>query len=73
MIKKISSEGEPGQTVNVECTQCRTKGIVVFSAREVSIDEKNLVEVDFYPVFEPFAYIKILKDTTSLDKFYKVI
>ena len=70
---KISSEGESGQTVKVECTQCGTKGIVVFSVREVSIDEKNLVEIDFYPVNEPFAYIKILKDTTSLDKFYKVI
>jgi len=70
---KISSEGEPGQTVNVECTQCGTKGIVVFSSREISSDEKNLVEIDFYPVLEPFAYIKILKDNTSLDKFYKVI
>jgi archaeal flagellar protein FlaI len=70
---KISSEGQPGQTVKVTCTQCGMKGIVVFSLHEVSLDEKNLVEIDFYPVIEPFAYIKILKDTTSLDKFYKVI
>ena len=70
---KISSEGEPGQTLKVECTQCGTKGIVVFSPHEVSLDEKNLVEIDFYPVIEPYAYIKILKDNTSLDKFYKVI
>ena len=70
---KITTEGTPGQTVQVTCTQCGAKGIVVFSVREVSLDEKNLVEIDFYPVLEPFAYIKILKDTTSLDKFYKVI
>ena len=70
---KISSEGLPGQTVSVECPQCGTNGIVIFGVREVSLDEKNLVEVDFYPVFEPFAYVKILKDTTSLDQFYKVI
>jgi flagellar protein FlaI len=70
---KISSEGQPGQTVKVTCTQCGTKGIVIFSLHEVSLDEKNLVEIDFYPVIEPFAYIKILKDTASLDKFYKVI
>jgi flagellar protein FlaI len=35
--------------------------------------EENFVEIDFYPVNEPFAYIKIIKDTTSLDKYYKVM
>ncbi|UCF13311.1 MAG: Flp pilus assembly complex ATPase component TadA [Thermoplasmatales archaeon] len=35
--------------------------------------EKNFVEIDFYPVNEPFAYVKIIKDTTSLDKYYKVM
>ncbi|MFW6173681.1 MAG: ATPase, T2SS/T4P/T4SS family, partial [Elusimicrobiota bacterium] len=41
--------------------------------KEVVSEKKNLVELDFYPVNEPFAYVKILKDTTSLDKYYKVI
>ncbi len=70
---KISCEGEPGQKVTVKCEQCGKKGIVVFATNEITIDEKNLVELECYPVLEPFAYIKILKDTASLDKFYKVI
>jgi flagellar protein FlaI len=70
---KIPCEGESGQKVTVKCSQCGKKGIVVFSSNEVSLDEKNLVELDCYPVIEPFAYIKILKDTTSLDKYYKAI
>ncbi|MBN1860866.1 MAG: Flp pilus assembly complex ATPase component TadA [Candidatus Thermoplasmatota archaeon] len=70
---KISCEGEPGQKVTIKCSQCGKKGIVVFSDRDSTIDEKNLVELECYPVFEPFVFIKILKDTTSLDKFYKVI
>jgi len=35
--------------------------------------EKNIEQIDFYPVNEPFAYIKILKDTETLEKYYKVI
>jgi flagellar protein FlaI len=70
---ELSCEGEPGQKVIVKCPQCGKKGLISFTGREVSLSEKNLVELDFYPVLEPFAYIKILKDTESLDKFYKVI
>jgi flagellar protein FlaI len=47
--------------------------MIAFSLHEVSLDEKNLVELDFYAVNEPFAYVKILKDNASLDKYYKVI
>jgi flagellar protein FlaI len=70
---KISCEGEPGQKVTVKCEQCGKKGIVAFATNEITIDEKNLVELECYPVLEPFAFVKILKDTASLDKFYKVI
>src|SRR4030043_1350953 len=68
---KISCEGTPGQKVTVKCPQCGKKGIVVFDSQDVSIDEKNLVELECYPVLEPFVFIKILKDTNSLDKYYK--
>ena len=37
------------------------------------IGQLELKELDFYPVNEPFAYIKILADTITLDKYYKVI
>jgi flagellar protein FlaI len=70
---KIQCEGNPGEKVKVTCESCGKKGVVVFANQEMIIDEKNLVELDFYPVLEPFTYIKILKDSTSLDKFYKVI
>ncbi|DAC72404.1 MAG TPA: secretion system protein E [Thermoplasmata archaeon] len=70
---KIPCEGELGQKVTVKCEQCGKKGIVVFASHDINIDEKNLVELECYPVIEPFAFVKILKDTSSLDKFYKVI
>ena len=70
---KIQCEGKPGDRVSVCCTACGKKGVVVFSNRDTTVEEKNLIELDFYPVLEPFTYIKILKDATSLDKFYKVI
>ena len=35
--------------------------------------KKNLVELDFYPIYEPYIYVKIIKDTTSLDQYYKII
>ena len=70
---KIQCEGNPGTKVKVTCTSCGKQGVVVFAAHETILEEKNLIELDFYPVLEPFAYIKILKDSTSLDKFYKVI
>ena len=83
MIKKIAvcpkchteilCEGTPGQKVAVKCQQCGKKGIVVFAEHEITLDEKNLTELDFYPILEPFSYIKILKDAISLDKYYKVI
>ena len=69
---EISCEGEPGQKVIVNCTQCGKNGLVAFAEHEVSLTEKNLIELDFYSVLEPFAYVKILKDNASLDKFYKV-
>jgi len=68
---KISCEGDPGQKVTVKCSQCGKKGIVKFSAHEVSIDENNLVELECYPVLDPFVFVKILKDSKSLDKYYK--
>jgi archaeal flagellar protein FlaI len=70
---KISCEGNSGQKVTVKCSNCGKKGIVTFSSREISIDENNLVELECYPVLDPFVFVKILKDTKSLDKYYKVM
>jgi len=62
---KITCEGMLGQKVTVNCPSCKRTGTVVFSAQ--------LKELDFYPLNEPFAYAKIMKNTETLEKFYKVI
>jgi len=61
---KILCESEKDKRVEVTCTNCGKKGMVFF---------EHLEELDFYPVNEPFAFIKILKDPESLDQYYRVI
>jgi len=62
---KITCEGKPGQKVKVKCPSCSQTGSIVF--------KQNFKELDFYPLHEPFAYAKILKDMETLEKQYKVI
>ncbi len=62
---KITCEGMLGQKVTVNCPSCKRTGAVVFSS--------ELKELDFYPLNEPFAYVKIMKNDETLEKYYKVI
>jgi len=62
---KIPSEGKIGQKIKVKCPNCHKKGTVVFKS--------ELLELDFYPLNEPFVYVKILKNKETLEKTYKVI
>ena len=62
---KITCEGEPGQKVKVECPSCGRAGSILFKS--------EFKELDFYPLNEPFAYAKILKNMDTLEKYYKVI
>jgi len=62
---KIECEGEPGEKITVKCHKCGKKGYIVFK-----VDYK---ELDFYPLNEPYAYAKILKNVETLEKNYKVI
>ncbi len=62
---KISCMGRPGEKVNVECPNCGKTGSIVF--------KKELVQLDFYPLYEPYAYAKIFKNQETLEKSYKVI
>ncbi len=66
-------EGNPGEKVPLQCASCGTKGYVTLKASAESFQKPQIEELDFYPVQEPFAYVKILKDKESLDKYYKVI
>ena len=62
---KITCEGEPGEKVKVECPNCGRKGSIVIKS--------ELQQLDFYPLNEPYAFAKILKNMDTLEKHYKVI
>jgi archaeal flagellar protein FlaI len=62
---KVNCEGEPGQKIKVVCPKCKKEGNITFSSQ--------LEELDFYPLNEPYAYAKILKNTDTLNKYYKLI
>ena len=61
---KIPCSGEKGQIVEVKCSKCGKKGNILFG---------QLTEIDFYPIKEPFVFIKILKDPETLDQHYRVV
>ena len=62
---QITCEGKPGEKVQLRCPNCGKTGSVVFKS--------EYEELDFYPLNEPYAYGKILKNTDTLEKYYKVI
>ena len=62
---KVVVEGKLGDKVTVTCPTCGRKGSVSFKTQ--------FEELDFYPVNEPFAYVKIVKDINTLDKYYKLL
>jgi len=62
---KINCEGKPGEKVKVDCPNCKRSGTIIFSS--------ELIELDFYSLNEPYAFAKILKNTDTLEKYYKVI
>ncbi len=62
---KIEISGDSGDTVNVKCPKCGKMGNVSF--------KEDLEQLDFYPISEPYAYTKVLKNSDTLEKFYKII
>jgi len=62
---KINIEGKPGEKVKVDCPNCKKSGSIVFKS--------EYKELDFYPLHEPFAYAKIVKNYDTLEKKYHVI
>jgi flagellar protein FlaI len=62
---KIQCKGEAGKKAKVECPNCGRIGSIVFKS--------ELKELDFYPLNEPYAYAKMLKNMDTLEKNYKVI
>ncbi|MCJ7571622.1 MAG: Flp pilus assembly complex ATPase component TadA, partial [Candidatus Thermoplasmatota archaeon] len=62
---KIDVLGKDGEKVKVECPACGKTGSVSF--------KEELEQLDFYPLNEPYAYAKVLKNTNTLEKYYKII
>jgi flagellar protein FlaI len=62
---KIEVNGEIGEKVKVKCHKCGNSGNIYF--------KEDFEQLDFYPLNEPFSYVKILKNSDTLEKFYKII
>ena len=62
---KIEINGKSGDNIQVKCPKCGKLGTISFN--------DNLEQLDFYPLNEPYAYAKVLKNTDTLEKFYKII
>jgi len=70
---EISVEGEPGQKIKMKCSNCNGNNLITLTKKDASFDEKTgFKEIDSYLLIEPYAYVKILKDSDSLDKYYWV-
>ena len=62
---KITCIGKSDEKVKVECPNCGKSGSIVFKS--------DLKQLDFYPLNEPFAYAKVLRNPDTLEKSYKII
>jgi len=69
---EIAINGEPGQKIDVKCPNCNGEGLVTITKKETPLEKTDLEELESYPLNEPYAYVKILKDADSLDKYYWV-
>ncbi|MFH1101090.1 MAG: type II/IV secretion system ATPase subunit [Methanobacteriota archaeon] len=63
---EVPLQDTPDQQLVMKCPVCGQGSLRSSSSAEI-------VELAFYPVHEPYAFVKILKDTQSLDRYYKVI
>ena len=44
-----------------------------YTLEHMGYSEKDIEVIDFYPIYEPFAYVEIIRETESLDKRYVLI
>ena len=69
---EVVVEGNPSQKIKIKNPKCNEEDIVASTKEEVLSEKTDLEEIDFYPLNEPYAYVRILKDAGSLDKYYRV-
>ena len=67
---EIAVDDEPGQKIDIKCPNCNGEDLVTIAKKETPLEKTGLKELDSYPLNEPYAYVKILKDADSLDKYY---
>jgi len=66
------AEGNPSKKIKTKNPKNNEEDIVASTKEEILSEKTDLEEIDFYPLNEPYAYVRILKDTDSLDKYYMV-
>jgi len=69
---EVVVEGNPSQKIKIKNTKCNEEDTVASTKEEALSEKTDLEEIDFYPLNEPYAYVRILKDAGSLDKYYRV-
>jgi len=67
---EIAIDGEPGQKIDIKCPNYNGEDLMTLAKKETPLEKTGLKELDSYPLNEPYAYVKILKDADSLDKYY---
>ncbi|MEA3458342.1 MAG: type II/IV secretion system ATPase subunit [Candidatus Thermoplasmatota archaeon] len=65
-------ESNPGQKIKIKNSKYNEEDMADSTKEEVPSEKTDLEEIDFYPLNEPYAHARILKDTDSLDKYYRV-
>jgi flagellar protein FlaI len=57
----------------VKCLQCNERSSNIQNINKKNMEISGMKELETYPISEPYAYVKILKDETSLEKYYWII
>jgi len=69
---EVVVEDNSSQKIKIKNTKCNEEDMVASTKEEALSEKTDLEEIDFYPLNEPYAYVRILKDAGSLDKYYQV-
>jgi len=65
-------DGDPGQKTDISYPNKNGEDLVTRTKKETPLERTGLKELNSYPLNEPYAHVKILKDADSLDKYYWV-
>jgi len=69
---EIVIDDEPGQKIDINYPNRNGEKLFTRTKKEIPLEKTDLKELESYPLNEPYANVKILKDTDSLDKYYWV-